>query len=314
MTCDVVGDSMAVHGRSLLPVLGRGYVRHVPGTLGKAALVRKLAPRLREHPVRRIVRSGFGAKFLIDSEDLIQRQLYLFGLWEPHLTHWLRRRLQPGDVFVDVGANIGYFSVLASTLVGPAGDVVAVEASPTFHQRLEQHARLNGCRNLRTVNAAASDRDEALTFVQASSRNTGATSIVPYDGPAEAEFEVAAHPLTRLLSEQELARARVLKIDVEGAEGAVVRGLKPALSRLRADAEIVVEVTPGRMSALGDSAEELRQTFVDAGFRAYRLINDYDPGSYPSAIRAPRPPVRWRRPITGEMDLVFSRIDAEQLP
>ncbi|SCK12776.1 FkbM family methyltransferase [Streptomyces sp. WMMB 322] len=305
---------MNVDGRRLFHVLGRGYVRHAPGVLGKRALARNyLVPQLREHPVRRPARTRSGARFLVDTEDLIQRHLYLFGVWEPHLTHWLKQRLKPGDVFVDVGANVGYFSVLGSSLVGPEGTVVAIEASSTFHRQLVQQAQMNRCRNLRTVNAAVSDKDETVTFVQASSRNTGATSTVPYSGPALAEFEVDAHPLTMLLSEQEIERARVIKIDVEGAEGAAVRGLKPAFARLREDAEVVVEVTPERMRALGDSAEELLTSFTEAGFHAYRLVNDYDPGSYPSAIRRPLPPRRWRQPVSEEMDLVFSRVDAESL-
>ncbi|QPP10728.1 FkbM family methyltransferase [Streptomyces bathyalis] len=305
---------MSVHGLRLLQGVGRNYVRYFPVALGKREFARKyMAPQLREHSVRREARTRFGARFLVDSEDLIQRHLYLFGVWEPHLSHWLRQRLKSGDVFVDVGANIGYFSVLGSSLVGPSGSVVAVEASPAFHRRLLQHANMNRCSNLRAVHAAVSDQDETLKFIQASSRNTGATSTVPYSGPAESEFEVDAHPLTQLLSEGEIERARVIKIDVEGAEGAAVRGLSSALNRLRQDAEVVVEVTPQRMNALGDSADELLRTFVDSGFHAYRLINDYDPGSYPSAMRRPQAPRRWRRPITEEMDLVFSRIDAEWL-
>ncbi|MCH6161577.1 FkbM family methyltransferase [Streptomyces marispadix] len=305
---------MGVDGRRFLWGLGRNYVRYSPGTLGKNMLARVyLTPHLREHSVRREARTRFGARLLVDSEDLIQRHLYMFGVWEPHLTHWLQARLKPGDVFVDVGANIGYFSVLGSSLVGPNGTVVAVEASPAFHRRLVQHAYMNGCGNLRAIQAAASDRDETLRFVQASSRNAGATSTVPYTGPTESEFEVDAHPLTQLLSETELGRARVIKIDVEGAEGAAVRGLKPVLSQLRADVEVVVEVTPERMRALGDSVDELLATFQDRGFHTYQLDNDYDPGSYPAAIRRPRPPRRWLEPVTEEMDLVFSRIDAELL-
>jgi hypothetical protein len=102
-------------------------------------------------------------------------------------------------------------------------------------------------------------------------------------------------------------------VDVEGAEGGVVRGLVPMLDRLRPDAELTVEVTPDRMAQLGDSVDELMATMAEHGFHAYRLANDYDPGSYPAAIRHPKPPVRWRGPVTEESDLVFSRVDEETL-
>ncbi|MFJ8147549.1 FkbM family methyltransferase [Streptomyces sp. NPDC096048] len=303
----------------VLVTLGSRYVRNAPGTLGKAALAaRWLNPHLREHPRRRVVRVRSGDLFAVDTRDLIQRYLYLFGTWEPHMTAWLRRRLRPGDGFVDVGANIGVFSVLASQLVGDEGRVVAIEASPVFHRRLVRHVGLNARGNIRALNAAVSDGHKTLTFVLASSRNMGANSIVPYDGPAESTFDIEARPLPELLDPAEIANARVIKIDVEGAEGSVVRGLAPMLGSLRPDAEISVEVTPERMARLGDSVGELLRVMRDEGFHVYRLANDYAPESYPLALGGepgePGVPVRWRGPVVEESDLIFSRVDAETLP
>ncbi|GAA1921270.1 FkbM family methyltransferase [Streptomyces durmitorensis] len=298
----------------LLVTLGRGYVRNAPGSLLKGPLAaRYLNPHLRDHPRQRVVEAEFGARFACDSRDLIQRFISLYGAWEPHMTRWLQSRLRTGDTFVDVGANIGYFAVLGSRLVGSAGRVVAIEASGAFHERVLRHIEINGCDNVRAVNAAVSDRHETLTFILASSNNMGANSIVPYDGPAESSFEMKARPLPEILDEDELTRARVIKIDVEGAEGGVMRGLAPVLGQLRPDVEIAVEVTPERMAQLGDSIDELMDTMAGHGFRTYRLPTDYRPENYPRALRRPEPPVRWRGPIVGESELVFSRIDAETL-
>lgn len=292
----------------------RGYVRYAPGTLGKGMLAaRYLNPYLREHPRELQVRAYLDTTFVVDSRDLIQRYIGLFGTWEPHLTAWLRRRLRPGDGFIDVGANIGYFAVVASRLVGPQGRVVAVEASPRFHEKILRHIDLNNSTNVRAVNAAVSDKNESLTFVLASSNNLGATSIVPYDGRAEATFTAQAQPLPELLEPAEIAQARVIKIDVEGAEGRVVRGLAPVLDQLRPDAEIVVGVEPDRMRLLGDDVAELLTAMGDHGFHAYRLPTDYRPESYLHALRKPQPPIRLHEAIVGETELVFSRIDTEIL-
>ncbi len=299
-----------------LVTLGRRYVRDAPVPVGKAALAaRYLNPYLRDHPRQRVVEARFGARFAVDTRDLIQRYVYLFGVWEPHMTGWLQRRLRPGDTFVDVGAHVGYFSMLAAGLVGDAGRVVAVEASPEFYGRLQGHADLNGFGNVRAVNAAVSDSRETLTFILASSINTGANSIVPYDGPVESSFETEARPLPELLESDEVARARVIKVDVEGAEGKVARGMAPLLDQLRPDAEITIEVTPERMAQLGDSVEELMETMTRAGFHAYRLANDYAPASYPPTLRQPPAvPTRLRGKVDGESDLIFSRVDADDLP
>jgi len=300
----------------VLVTLGRWYVRNAPGTFAKAPLAgRFLNPRLRDSPRRRVTETLIGARFAVDTQDLIQRYLYLFGVWEPRMTLWLQRRLGPGDTFVDVGANIGYFSVLASRLVGPEGKVVAIEASRAFQERLEQNARLNDCTNIRAVHTAVSDKQQTLTFILASSNNMGANSIVPYDGPVESTFEIEAFPLPDVLEADEIANARVIKVDVEGAEGSVVRGMAPLLGKLRPDAEVTVEVTPDRMAQLGDTVEELLDTMRGAGFNVYRLANEYAAATYPAALRgASAVPVRWRGPVTSESDLIFSRIDAETLP
>jgi FkbM family methyltransferase len=176
-----------------------------------------------------------------------------------------------------------------------------------------QHASLNRCENLRAVNAAVSDKEETLTFILASSNNMGANSIVPWDGPVESTFAMTGCTLPDLLKPDEITRTRVIKIDVEGAEGAVIRGLVPLFPQLRHDVEIAVEVCPDRMAKLGERAEELLRTMEEHGFHAYRLRNNYAPQSYPRAVRRPEAPRRWHGPVVGECDLVFSRLDTEEL-
>ncbi|MFI6528787.1 FkbM family methyltransferase [Streptomyces uncialis] len=307
---------MSTQVSEVLVTLGRRYVRDAPGPIGKALLAsRYLNPRLRDHPRLRVIETGSGVRVAVDTQDLIQRYLYLFGVWEPHMTGWLRRRLRPGDTYVDVGANIGYYSLLAAQLVGDEGQVVSIEASPVFHQRLLRNVVLNGHRNVRAINGAVSDTEETLTFVLASSANMGANSIVPYEGPTESTFEIEARPLPDLLTAEEVSRARVIKIDVEGAEGSVVRGMAHMLPLLRPDTEITVEVTPERMARLGDSADELMETMQAHGFHPYSLVNDYTPESYVAALNgAVRVPERLIGPLAGESDLIFSRVDADTLP
>lgn len=115
----------------LLASIARGYVRFVPGNLGKARIVDQyLNAALRNTPVTRDIVLRNGVRMSVDTKDIVQRYLYQFGIWEPSLSGWLARTLRPGDVFVDVGANIGYYSLLAARLVGHLGSVVAIEASP----------------------------------------------------------------------------------------------------------------------------------------------------------------------------------------
>lgn len=308
-------EHIASRAAGLAASAARAYVRHAPCSVGKEFVVREyLNAWLRDHPRQVVARSTFGARFHLDSRDLIQRYIYTFGIWEPPLTKWLQRTLRPGDTFVDVGANVGYYSLLASGLVGESGTVVAIEAFPDFQDALAANIALNPASNVRVVNEAVSDRVETLHFTLASSANMGANSIVPYEGESESEADVPARPLPAILTPSELAAARVIKVDVEGAEGAVVRGLVPALGRLRPDAELAIEVTPQRLTKLGDAAADLLKALAEQGFHPYRLPNDYVAASYPQKVRGPGPvPRRWRGPVEDETELVFSRKDAEYL-
>ena len=89
--------------------------------------------------------------------DMIGRRIFLFGVWEPEMTAYVEATLRPGGVFIDVGANIGYYSMLASRLVGPSGSVVAIEPSPTNFSELKRNIALNHALNIRAIDMAVGD-------------------------------------------------------------------------------------------------------------------------------------------------------------
>lgn len=291
----------------------RTYVRYAPGRLGKPQLAGYLSDYLKQHPLTATAHTRTGATFPVLTSDVIQRYLWLFGVWEPHLTAWMRSRLAPGDLVVDAGAHTGYFTLLASRLVGPAGHVVAIEPSPIFHRALRANIAVNGCSNVRTTHAAVSDASRQMTFYLERATNLGGTTAIR-PRIAEASFKADAAPLPTLLTTEELTAARLIKIDVEGSEAAAVHGLVPVLHRLRHDAELVIEVTPRTLAKQGRTVDDVLTPLREHGFHVYRLANDYAATSYPTALHRPAPPVRWQQPVAEMSDLVFSRTDAATLP
>ncbi|MFJ4704419.1 FkbM family methyltransferase [Streptomyces anulatus] len=274
----------------------RAYVRLVPGTVGKAQIVgRFLNEHLRAHPVATMVRLRSGDMVAVTTSDVIQRYQYLFGEWEPNLSAFLRDRLRPGDTFIDVGAHRGAFSLLASHAVGPRGRVVAIEPSPQFHDELTDAATANRRTNIQAIWSAVSDSRGTMTLYLEDPANLGHTTAVR-PRHVHAAFEVPTAPLAELVSRAEFATARVIKIDVEGAEAAAIRGLLPAIPGLRDDAELVVEITPRLLAKQGESAADLIDSLRAHGFHAYTLTNDYDPATYPRAMSRPQPPVRCTGP------------------
>jgi FkbM family methyltransferase len=186
-----------------------------------------------------------GGRFRCHPPDLIQMYLWLFCIWEPDVTHFIRRRLQSCDVFVDVGANIGYYSVLAARAPSPSGvHVVAIEASPTVANDLQESIALNDLGGaVRIINKAVAARVGRITVFAGPGHNTGLTTTVAERGmPAQSTIDAA--PLDDLLTTDELHRARLVKIDVEGAEPQVLAGMSRVIAEGRAGeqgVEVVVE-------------------------------------------------------------------------
>ena len=255
-----------------------------------------------DSPVRVI--ATFGAVFEGRLSGVVQRSLFHFGLFEPNLTDFISRRLRPGDTFIDVGANVGYFTLLAAKLVGPEGTVVAIEASPSTYAALRTSIEANQATNVRALNVAAFDCETTVPIYYLPEEEfTSGASIFRTIGPQEAI--VPAKPLVTILSASELSKARLIKIDVEGAEERVVAGLLQGAEKLRSDIEIVVEVLP-------ELFEPVRARFAACGFGASILDNPLDPLADADARAQLRPIPPGVRPAEvamshGVIYLVFSR-------
>jgi len=247
--------------------------------------------------------------------DIIQGYICFFGIWEPDVTAFLQRTLREGDTVVDVGANVGYDTLLAASLVGTGGRVIAIEASPSIHRRLTDNLERNGpppqVRALLTAVAAAPG---TVTVYQGPPTNLGQTTTAAHLGyPAEAQ--VPAAPLAALLTDEEIASARVIKIDVEGTEREIVAGLADDLDRFPADVEFVLELSPGLWPDPRPPVDEVLQPFLERGFHVYRVPNSYWfwHALWPTAAHPPRR-VHGALDLTAQqLDLVLSRRDEEQL-
>jgi FkbM family methyltransferase len=251
-------------------------------------------------------RTRDGARLEVDASDLVGTYIAYFGVWEPNLTSWLEARLRPGDVFVDVGANVGYFTVLSSRLVGASGRIVSIEPSPLTNTVLRRNIAANGGENVRVENVAAFDSSGEVVVFGASERIVGGTTLDPdwADRWAfDTQVSVSAEPLSNLLSDDEVARAAVLKIDVEGSELQVLEGMEPILPRLRDDVAIVLELE-------GEAVGIATETLGRFGFEAFVIENDYSADSYlEPRITPPRPLAREAVSHGWQVDLIFARPD-----
>ncbi len=195
--------------------------------------------------------------------DRTQRTMY-FDLFEPSETRLLAKLLEPGDIFIDVGAHIGWFTTIAAHCVGDAGQVMACEPYPSNATALKENLILNGCQNVQVVEAALGARRGMISLAKAGGDSGGVTALDwAWDGKAEV-------PLMTLDEISDgLGTVKLLKIDVEGWERDVLRGAAKTLSQTRF---VLIEINPSALSKAGSSAEEIFDLMRDAGFTKFAPV------------------------------------------
>ena len=175
------------------------------------------------------------------------------GVWEADLMKLLARTLAPGGVFVDVGANVGFHTLLASQLVGPAGTVVAVEPAPWTLALLRANVWRHGSQAV-VQPVAASDVAGTVRLELEAEHRSGAHL-------GDAGVAVDARPLDELVPD---VAVDVLKVDVEGAEPLVLRGATAMLARSPALIAVVEFRDEPHLS--GESPEQVLAFYESLGF------------------------------------------------
>ena len=211
-------------------------------------------------------------RLTVDLNDrVLGRMLYLGGDHEPELRALMRQLPLDGGVGVDVGANVGLHTVVMSRLVGPGGRVFAFEPDPHNFRLLETNLRLNGARNVTARQCAIGDADGVCRLAR-NPRNY-ADCRVTSELPSWSAHEVLMTTLDAALPDLPPGAIRFLKLDVQGSECRVLRGMRRTLAR-HPDLVMVVEVFPGGLGQAGASARELIELLTELGFGGWEFTRD----------------------------------------
>jgi FkbM family methyltransferase len=257
-------------------------------------LVKRVSPRLTG-------RTYFGAAMNCAIDDHIMKRIFFFNIWEPHNSYLIQSVLRPGDTFIDVGANVGYDSLLGSKLVGDKGKVIAIEASRVIFEQLSSNLTRNGIANVRLVKIAVSDKPGELTLFGGDKGNQGRTSPIQRENLVPIET-VPTKPLDEILTDDERASVRLVKIDIEGGELSVLERLVDTLHLYGPSMSLLVEMSE-------DASGRSRVVFdklLAAGFSAYQVENDYSLSSYLRSHPRKTPPKITSLPKS-QTDIFFER-------
>ena len=200
--------------------------------------------------------------------------------------------LGPGDVFLDVGANVGFFSLLAARLVGPGGGVYAIEPVPTNVRHIEANVRRNAFENVFVIEAAATGEAGTATLLLA--KHPGGAAIASAGPPPDpaGELQVRTVSIDGLVASGQIPAPNVVKIDVEGAELDVLAGMGITLREHR---PVLVCEVDGRDGATVDAKRlEVEGALEAAGYDIERLQRSYSSTDWQveHIVALPRSPAR----------------------
>lgn len=247
-----VGETVA---RSLVSARADGLVLQFASTLvRRRTRGRRVAEWLGWHlgqvagGAPRIARLRSGSRMLVDIRDYAHRHLFLHGVYEDDLTALFRRLATPGWTVLDVGANVGYFSLLAADLGGGDSRVVAFEPQERVAAMLRRTLELNMAGRVELIESACGDRDGTVGLsLSPDPRNTG-LATVRSSGSLAVTSEVPIIRLDRFCATYDLT-PDLMKIDVEGTEEAVLRGAERLIAR-GIPRSVICEVWPESRKAV----------------------------------------------------------------
>ncbi len=236
-----------------LPILLSGFIN---GPEFRALQRRQNEPHLVELPQFKM--------FVRLNDFFIGAVIERHKAYEPHIVREIETLLKPGDVFVDIGANVGYFSLLAATLVAPGGQVLAFEPKPDNCAFLRRSLAVNDFQNVHVYQNAVAEKAETFYFTEGGADSNGRLLHNFEVEDAEQGLRVEAVTLDETLPE--LPGLKVIKMDIEGAEPRAWQGMNRTIQKYHPT--LIMEFSPSLIAktSLADPA-----AFLDAIQQQYTI-------------------------------------------
>ncbi len=203
-----------------------------------------------------------GHKMFLDSQDILG--LAGNGIYERIETEVVTKKVKKGDTVVDLGAHIGYYTLIFAKLVGEEGKVIAFEPDPDNFALLKKNVEINGYKNVVLVQKAATDIPGKIKLYLSEGRADNRI-YDSYDGRKSIEIE--SINLDNYFKDSS-EKIDFIKIDVQGAEGRVIQGMSLTLQKNK-DIEIMIEFWPIGLKMSGILAEELINLLQKYQFKLY---------------------------------------------
>ncbi len=211
-------------------------------------------------------------KMLLTVKEWIQQCLFIYGYFElAETAFWKNITLNKRTIF-DIGANIGYFSLLASKRIKHDGKIYAFEPVSRTYTRAKTNIELNHFQNILLSKLALSDDDRKLIINSGNEDNWGMSSINVNDQLKGFSEEVQATSVDNFIAANGIKNLDVAKIDVEGGELFTLKGMTSTIDKMRP--VILIEVLDETLIPAGTSKEEVFKFLTDKNYKPYKILNN----------------------------------------
>jgi FkbM family methyltransferase len=205
-----------------------------------------------------------GLKWRLQMEHSIDREIAL-GVFEPATTRLVNKIVKPGMTVIDVGANLGYYTIIFASLVGKSGKVFAFEPVKQYYEKLLWHVEANGYRDyVAAFNCGLSDKEAKISI---GIGNTGATVHWVADDPPTRCEEIQLHSLDEIISKYSIEKIDLIKIDIDGHEPFFFRGAERFFRRNRPI--LLVEFAQLNLDKAGEDVTGLKAIIEELGYTIY---------------------------------------------
>lgn len=205
-------------------------------------------------------------KMFLDSEDSLH--LSTSGIHEPFETELVEKEIKKGDVVLDIGANIGYYTLIFAKLVGESGKVYAFEPDPDSFALLKKNVEINGYKNVVLIQKAVSNKTGKIRLYLCEDNKGDHRIYNSHDDRKSIEIE--AIRLDEYFKNYN-GKIDFIKMDIQGAEGGASQGMFNLLKKN--NVKIITEFWPNGLKRFGIDHEEYLKLFIELGFKLY-MVNE----------------------------------------
>jgi FkbM family methyltransferase len=206
-----------------------------------------------------------GHKMLWGSGGIINS--LILGVYEPLETEIVKREVKKGDTVLDLGANIGYYTLILARLVGEGGKVYAFEPDTTNFSWLEKNVEINGYKNVVLVPKAVSNKTGKARLYLSKDNRADHSIYDAHDGRQYIEIEAVR--LDDYFKNYD-GKIDFIKMDIQGAEGEALRGMSELLRNN--NVKMLMEFSPSGLERSGMKPEECLKLVTGLGFRLYEIV------------------------------------------